>query len=79
MTTMNISLPGSLKTFVDAEVDRRGFGTSSEYIRTLIRRELERAQLRQLLLAGVASPPGVVADAEYFAGLRHRVSDQPAS
>lgn len=70
---MNISLPESLKAFVDAEVDRRGFGTSSEYIRTLIRREQEREALRQLLLEGAASPIDPVANDEFFAGLRTRI------
>ncbi|NBN99741.1 MAG: type II toxin-antitoxin system ParD family antitoxin, partial [Flavobacteriia bacterium] len=31
MTTMNISLPDSMKLFVDQQVSQRGYGTSSEY------------------------------------------------
>jgi putative addiction module CopG family antidote len=38
MSTMNISLPDSLKAFVDEQVSQRGYGTSSEYVRELIRR-----------------------------------------
>ncbi|WP_374235918.1 MULTISPECIES: type II toxin-antitoxin system ParD family antitoxin [unclassified Thiocapsa] len=30
MSTMNISLPDSLKAFVDEQVSQRGFGTSSD-------------------------------------------------
>jgi len=30
MSTMNISLPETLKSFVDEQVASRGFGTSSE-------------------------------------------------
>lgn len=56
MTTMNISLPEGLKAFVDEQVAERGFATSSEYIRDLIRRELEREKLRRLLDEGAASP-----------------------
>ena len=52
MTTMNISLPEALKTFVDEQVSQRGFGTSSEYVRELIRKDQDRMQLRGLLLAG---------------------------
>ena len=33
MSTMNISLPDALKSFVDEQVSGRGFGTSSEYVR----------------------------------------------
>ncbi|MEW6627225.1 MAG: type II toxin-antitoxin system ParD family antitoxin, partial [Pseudomonadota bacterium] len=33
MSTMNISLPETLKAFVDEQVVGRGYGTSSEYVR----------------------------------------------
>ncbi len=38
MSTMNISLPDMLETFVDEQVSQRGYGTSSEYVRALIRK-----------------------------------------
>lgn len=71
MSTMNISLPDSLKSFVDEQVAQRGYGTSSEYVRELIRKDLERARLRKLLLEGAASELGRPADKEYFDGLRN--------
>lgn len=70
---MNISLPDSLKDFVDEQVNRRGFGTSSEYVRELIRRDQERQKLRGLLLAGAASAAKGPANEAYFEGLRIRV------
>ncbi len=73
MSTMNISLPDHLKAFVDAQVGERGFGTSSEYVRELIRRDQDRVRLRELLLAGAGSRPGEPATADYFEGLRARV------
>jgi len=73
MTTMNISLPESLKAFVDEQVSGRGYGTSSEYVRELIRRDQDRMRLRGLLLAGAESAPAALADAGYFDGLRERV------
>lgn len=73
MSTMNISLPESLKSFVDEQVDQRGYGTSSEYIRELIRRDQDRVRLRDLLLAGAESPPAAEADDAYFDSLRQRV------
>ena len=73
MSTMNISLPDSLKSFVDEQVARRGYGTSSEYVRELIRADQERQRLRQLLLDGAASPATIAADDAYFSGLRDRV------
>jgi antitoxin ParD1/3/4 len=73
MATMNISLPETLKEFVDGQVVERGYGTSSEYVRELIRKEQDRRHLRGLLLAGASSGVGVVADEAYFDGLRQRV------
>ena len=73
MTTMNISLPEALKTFVDEQVSQRGFGTSSEYVRELIRKDQDRMQLRGLLLAGAETEPAQPATQTYFDGLRDRV------
>lgn len=70
---MNISLPEALRNFVNEQVSQRGYGTSSEYVRELIRRDQDRLQLRGLLQAGAASPPAGPADAGYFRGLRSRV------
>lgn len=72
MSTMNISLPGALKSFVDEQVAKRGYGTSSEYVRELIRADLDRQHLRKLLLAGAASPATAAADEAYFGRLRSR-------
>jgi antitoxin ParD1/3/4 len=46
MSTMNIPLPDGMKSFVDQQVASRGFGTSSGYIRELIRKEQERLRQR---------------------------------
>jgi antitoxin ParD1/3/4 len=69
---MNISLPEELKDFVDEQV-KRGYGTSSEYVRELIRKDQDRLRLRELLLAGAASPPAASAGASYFKKLRSRL------
>lgn len=76
MSTMNISLPDALKSFVDEQVSGRGFGTSSEYVRELIRKDQERLHLRGLLLAGARSKAAATADTAYFAGLRARISSR---
>jgi len=73
MTTMNVSLPDALKAFVDDQVAARGYGTSSEYIRDLIRKDQDRERLRGLLLDGAASPPTAPADGAYFDALRDRL------
>lgn len=70
MATLNISLPDTLMAFVDSQLATRGYSTRSEYLSELIRREEDRQHLRQLLLAGGASPPDRVADAAYFDAMR---------
>jgi antitoxin ParD1/3/4 len=70
MSTMNVSLPEALKDFVDEQVGTRGYGTSSEYIRELIRKDQDRQRLRGLLTDGASSAPAGPADASYIKGLR---------
>jgi len=72
MSTMNISLPDSLKSFVDEQVAKRGYATSSEYVRELIRTDQDRERLRNLLLDGAASKPTAAVDASYFSSLKSR-------
>jgi antitoxin ParD1/3/4 len=79
MGTMNISLPDTLRDFVDEQVARGDYGTSSEYVRELIRRDQERLRLRALLLQGAESPVTGQADAAYFQALRTRAApEKPA-
>jgi antitoxin ParD1/3/4 len=63
MATMNVSLPDEMKVFVETQAAKEGFGTVSEYLRSVIRdlqkrqakQELE-AKLREALLSGPAEP-----------------------
>lgn len=74
MTTMNISLPESLKSFIDSQVSEGDYGSSSEYMRELLRKEKDRVRLRELLLEGAASPVSEnVWNAEHFENMRQRV------
>ena len=41
-TNLNISLPPTLKQWVQEQLDQGGYGTASEYIRQLIREERRR-------------------------------------
>ncbi len=69
---MKISLPDALKSFVDEQVARSGFGTSSEYARELICKDQDRLHLRGLLLAGASSKAAAPANTAYFAALREQ-------
>lgn len=78
MSTMNISLPETLKSFVDQQVTGRGFGTSSEYVRELIRKDQDRQTLRRLLLEGAATSPTEATDDTYYDSLRDRARSRAA-
>ena len=58
MATVTISMPDSLKEFVDQQVRTQGFGNVSEYFRSLVReaqtKEAER-RLEALLRDGLDS------------------------
>ena len=74
MSTMNISLPEPLKNFVDERVANAGYGTSSEYLRELIRRDQDRLKLRSLILEGAKGQVTGEADAQYFLNLRNQAN-----
>jgi antitoxin ParD1/3/4 len=57
MTTLTISLPDSLKEFIEQEVESKGYGNVSEYVRELLRMAQQRAadaRLETLLIEGLA-------------------------
>ncbi len=58
MATMNISLPDSLREFVENRVSEDGYSTSSEYFRDLVREDQKRKteeKVEALLLEGLNS------------------------
>ena len=58
MQTMNISLPGQLKEFVDDQVGSGRYSSVSEYVRDLIRDDEKRKaqeKLEALLMEGIQS------------------------
>lgn len=56
-TTLNISLPETLRKFVEEKIESEGYGTISEYIRELIRADqrAENAQFERLISEAYAS------------------------
>ena len=60
MTKMHISLPETPKNFSDQQVTSADYGTSSEYVRELIRCDQGLTQRRNLLMEGAQSPPPVL-------------------
>ncbi len=59
MATMNISLPDPMKSWVEARTKTGRFANSSDYVRDLIRRDVERqekiARMRDLVNEARAS------------------------
>ena len=73
MTTVSISLPESLKKFVDRQVRSKGYGNVSEYFRGLLREAQEResqAKLEGLLLQGIESGEDIKIDREFWKDLK---------
>ena len=70
-TTLNISLPRPLKSFVEEQVTAGGYTSASEYIREMIRAARRRQsmghQLEVMLLEGLDSGPSIEADDAYWA------------
>lgn len=73
MATMNISLPEELKTFVDAQVSEHGYGSTSEYLRELIRKQRDIEKLRNMLLEGANSGPGEQVTPATFKNMREEL------
>lgn len=85
METMTISLPETLKQFIEAQVAEGGYGTASEYLQALVREDQQRKaqeKLEALLLEGLDSGPGIEATPEYWERKRaellerHRKADR---
>jgi antitoxin ParD1/3/4 len=58
MTSLNISLPGPLKQYIEDQVASGDWGTPSEYVRELIRQDKERRlyTLEQDLIEATKGP-----------------------
>ena len=78
MTSMNVSLPESLRQFAE-ERAAKGYSSLSEYFRELLRGDQKRvaqARLEELLLEGLDSGEPVEVTPEYWKELRKRVRER---
>ena len=55
-SSMNISLPESLRSYVESRVESGAYSTPSEFVRDLIRRDREQEEIEQKPLEGLESP-----------------------
>jgi antitoxin ParD1/3/4 len=68
MQSMNISLPDTLKEFVDQQISKGKYSSVSEYVRELIRADERRKaeeQLETLLLEGLSSAETALTAADW--------------
>jgi antitoxin ParD1/3/4 len=73
MSTVTISMPESLRKFVDVQMKRRGFGNVSEYFRALVREQQAKeadSQLEELLLEGLKSGGDIEITPEFWKDLK---------
>jgi antitoxin ParD1/3/4 len=75
--SLNISLPQEMKDWIDAQVSRAGYGTTSEYFRQLVRED-QRRQLREevdaRLLAALDSGNAVDITPEWWGERRRELA-----
>ena len=77
MTSVNISLPDPMKSFVDSQVTEGMYGSVSDYIRTLIREDQKRKaqeELEKKLLAALDDGNVQEVTPEFFNQLRARIA-----
>ncbi len=73
MATLTISLPNSLKEFIDREVQTKGYGNVSEYVRELLRQAQAKdadARLEALLIKGLTTGEDALLSPEFWSELR---------
>ena len=70
MATMNVSLPGPMKGWVEEQARSGRYSNVSDYVRDLIRRDQERSEkiaaMQQFVDDGLASGIGKRSPAELF-------------
>jgi antitoxin ParD1/3/4 len=75
MTSLNVSLPESMREWIDEQVKTGGYGTASEFVREVIReaqKNKARQELEAKLLAGINSGPATEMTKADWDGLKER-------
>lgn len=81
MTSMNISLPDTMRTYVESQVASGGYSTVSEYFRELVRQDQKRKaqeRLETLLLEGIDSGTATEITAQDWENIRQTVRQRIA-
>jgi antitoxin ParD1/3/4 len=81
MSTVNISLPESMKAYIDEQVSTGGYGTVSEFFRDLVRQDQKRKakeSLETLLLEGLDSGASTPMSSQDWEDIRRAVQGKIA-
>ena len=79
LTSLNISLPQSLRDYVESQVRDSGYSTPSEYVRELLREDQKRRaqeKLETLLLEGLQSGKPIEITPEYWETKRRQLLER---
>ncbi len=79
MTSINISLPDSMRAYVDQQVANGGYSSASEYFRELVRQDQkhkENEQLEAMLLEGLNSGTATAMTAQDWEDVRQAVRER---
>ena len=77
-TSLNVSLPKSLKEHVEQQVREGGYSTPSEYVRALLREDRKQKaeqKLETLLLKGLYSGEPISADSAYWKRKQRKLTE----
>jgi antitoxin ParD1/3/4 len=79
MSSVRISLPDSLRVFVERRAEEQGYGPISDYFRDLVLKDQKRqgeARLETLLLEGLNSGDPIEVTTEYIGAKLQRLVEQ---
>jgi antitoxin ParD1/3/4 len=82
MASLNISLPQSLKDYVENQIKESGYSTPSEYVRELLRQDQNRRaeqKLEALLIEGLNSGEAIEITPEYWETKRKHLMQRHAA
>jgi antitoxin ParD1/3/4 len=82
MASLNISLPQSLKEYVENQIKESGYSTPSEYVRELLRQDQNRRaeqKLEALLIEGLNSGEPIEITPEYWETKRQQLLTRHAA
>ena len=73
MSMMSLTLPDSLRAFVESQAARKGYGSPSDYLEALIledQRKAEKEEIESKLLEALQGPPATPVTSETWEAIK---------